>query len=244
MVFAIYCTMTRSAWMGGALGLAIIVFLTLPRFYRPWFVGATVLGAAVLLITQWEHFVEFKRDKHLDAHQTASSAELRPILAAIAWQMFTDQPILGCGFGHYTDQHVNFLADRSIDLPLEEGRPYVQHNSWLALLAETGLIGAALVILIQLSWTRTAWQLWTSKRAPLWMRQQGLLFFVVAASYLMNGLFQDVVIMSMIQMYLFFMAGLTVNLQARSATAESHSLALWHPTGARWRGGSELLWQP
>ena len=68
MVFAIYCTMTRSAWMGGALGLAIIVFLTLPRFYRPWFVGATVLGAAVLLITQWEHLVEFKRDKHLDAH--------------------------------------------------------------------------------------------------------------------------------------------------------------------------------
>jgi O-antigen ligase len=220
MAFAIYCTMTRSAWMGGALGLLIVVFLALPRVYRPWFVGATVIGASLLAVTQWDRLVEFKRDKYLEARQTANSAELRPILAAIAWEMFTDQPILGCGFGHYTEEHVNYLADRSVDLPLEEGRPYVQHNSWLALLAETGLVGTALVILIQVSWLRTAWRLWKSEHAPVWMRQQALVFFAVAASYFMNGTFQDIVIIAMTQMYLFFMAGLTVNLGARSAEIE------------------------
>jgi hypothetical protein len=216
LCMGIFCTLTRSAWMGGSLGLLLLVFLTLPRTYRPWLVAATLLGAALLVATQWEDIVEFKRDKNLSARETASSAALRPTLAAIAWQMFCDRPLVGCGLGHYSEEHVNYLSDRDSEVVLEQGRGYVQHNVWLSLLTETGLIGMTLFLLLIIAWLRSAWRLWQAADSPLWMRQQGLLFLVLAVNYLINGMFQDMTIIPMMHTILFFMAGVTVNLQLRS----------------------------
>ena len=52
------------------------------------------------------------------------------------------------------------------------------------------------------------------------MRQQGLLFLVAAANYLVNGLFHDMTIIPMVHMILFFMAGVTVNIQTQAAEWE------------------------
>ena len=95
----------------------------------------------------------FKRDKDLDAELTAESAKLRPILATVAWHMFLDRPLLGCGFAQYREVMPEYLADRSTDLPLEKVRPFVQHNVFLALLTETGLIGVGLFVAVLLWWT-------------------------------------------------------------------------------------------
>jgi O-antigen ligase len=189
----------------------------LPGLYRRWLLTATLLASVLLVATQWANLVEFKRDKNLSARETASSAKLRPILAAIAWEMFCDRPLVGCGLGHYKDQHIYYLSDRSIDIPLEQGREYVQHNVWLSLLTETGLIGVTLFTLLMLAWLQSAWRLWQAAGAPLWMRQQGLLFLVVAANYVMNAMFHDMAIIPMVHMILFFLAGVTVNLQMQAA---------------------------
>jgi O-antigen ligase len=220
------CTMTRSAWMGGGLGLLLIIFLVLPRLYRPWFLAAAVLGSAALVATQWANIIEINRDKYATAEDAALSAELRPVLAAVAWEMFRDRPLVGCGFGHYIDEHRNYLANRKIDLPLEHARGVVQHNVWLSLLTETGLIGVTLFALVIIAWLRSAWRLWRSARAPLWMRQTGLLFLVVAANYFVNGMFQDMTIIPMVHMFLFFLAGVTVNLQAQAAKYDGRQSAV------------------
>ena len=75
----------------------------------------------LVLATQWESLLTFKRDKELTAEATAESVKLRPILATIAWQIFCDHPLLGVGFGQYKEEHINYMADRSYDLPLEKG---------------------------------------------------------------------------------------------------------------------------
>ncbi len=213
----IACTMMRSDWIGGALGLGLILFLTMPRLYRPWFLAAAVLGSALLVTGEWTNFLEFKRDKYVSAEDTASSVKLRPILVAIAWDMFRDRPLFGCGFGHYPDEHIKYLSDRDTDLPKEKARGYIQHNVWLALLTETGLIGVSLFTLLIILWLQCAWRLWRSDRAPLWMRQQGLLFFVAAANYFVNAMFHDMSIIPMVNMFLFFLAGVTVNVQTQAA---------------------------
>jgi O-antigen ligase len=137
----------------------------------------------------------------------------------VAWKMFLDRPLLGCGFGHYRDEFVYYLDDRSTDLPLEKARPYVQHNVFLALLAEIGLIGMGLFIAMLSLWTRDAWRLWRAAEAPLWARQQGLLFLAMLGSYFTNAMFHDLSIIPMVNMFLFFMAGLTSNLSWRAQSA-------------------------
>ena len=89
LLAAIYCTLTRSVWMGGMLALALAVGLALPWSWRLPLLGGGVLAAVLVAATQWEQLLAFKRDKALGAEKTAESVELRPILAVVAWQMFS-----------------------------------------------------------------------------------------------------------------------------------------------------------
>lgn len=208
IVAGLYATLTRSVWLGAGLGLMFITAATLPRRWRMPVLGGTLIVVAIVAATQWERFLAFKRDRDLGAQETAASVRLRPILARVAWNMFVDRPLFGCGFGHYRDESVNYLSDRSTNLPLETARSYVQHNAFLGLLTETGLVGLAPWILVLAFWGYDAWRLWRSD-SPLWARQQGLLLLAVLASYVVNAMFHDVSLIPMFHMLLFFVAGLT-----------------------------------
>jgi hypothetical protein len=213
LLAALYFTLTRSVWMGGALTLAVIVGLALPWNWRmPLLVGG-LLVAVVISATQWERLMAFKRDKNLDAGKVADSVELRPVLAQIAWNMFCDRPLFGCGYGQYTKEHVNYLADRSTETVLEKGRPYIQHNVVLSLLTETGLLGLGLFLTLNVLWTIDAWRLWRSWSAPLAIRQMGLLMLAAEGVYFLNGMFHDVSVVSMANMTLFFLAGINAGLR-------------------------------
>ena len=98
-----------------------------------------------------------------------------------------------------------------------------------ALLAEIGLIGMSLFIALLCCWTADAWQLGRSSTSPLWARQQGLLFLAMMGSYLTNAMFHDLSIIPMVNMVLFFLAGLTSGLsyhaKARAVVAPALSTA-------------------
>lgn len=208
-VVGIAYTLTRSVWLGCGMGMLIIAGLALPRRLRLPVLGGSMLLALVIAAAQWENIVSFKRDKNLSAQATAASVDLRPVLVRIAWNMFKDKPLFGCGYGQYMNEHGKYLSDRTTELPLEMGRPYVQHNVFLNLLAETGLTGMGLFVLLLVLWTRDAWRLWNSSDAPLWARQQALLFLAMMGPYISNATFHDVSLMPMANSLLFFMAGLT-----------------------------------
>lgn len=212
-MIGLYCTLTRSVWMGAALALAIVVGLAVQRRTRVVLLGSGLFLATVLVASEWEHFLSFKRDKDLSAQETAESVKLRPILARVAWNMFLDRPWLGCGFAQYPTQCIYYLNDRTTELPLERARIYIQHNVFLALLTETGLVGMGLFALVLWLWTRDAWRLWQVRQAPLWARQQGLLFLALMATYLVNAMFHDVSRIPAVNMLLFFMAGVTAGLR-------------------------------
>jgi O-antigen ligase len=203
----IYCTLTRSAWMGGALSLVLIVGATMPRHWRVPMIGAVSLAGVLLVATQWERLLSFKRDEKLSAAATAESAKLRPILAVVAWKVFCDKPLFGLGLGQYQRENVNYIHDRSIDLPLASVRPYVQHNVLLSLLTETGLLGMGLFVAMLLTWMRDARRLY--RTGDDMARRQSLLFFATVAAWFPNAMFQDVSIIPMVNMLLWFMAGLT-----------------------------------
>jgi O-antigen ligase len=139
--------------------------------------------------------------------------------------MFLDRPLFGCGFGQYFPESRPYLSDRSTDLPLEKARPYVQHNVFLALLTETGLLGAGLYVALLALWGRNAWRLWRWDEAPLAMRQCGLLFLALLAVYLSNAMFHDLAIIPMVNMLLFFLAGVMAGLAPAARLSERQAQA-------------------
>ena len=207
-VLAFYCTMTRSAWIGAGLGLAVIAGLSMPWNWRIPVLGAAVLAAGALAAANWEQLMAFKRDKNLTARETADSVSLRPVMARVAWLMVLDRPLWGCGFGQYMPEHQNYLADRSTDVVLEKSRPYPPHNLLLGIVTETGLVGLGLFVALLALWGRDAWLLWRAVESPLWVRQQGLLFLALLSAYLANGMFHHIAMIPMSNILLFFAAGM------------------------------------
>jgi O-antigen ligase len=211
---AIYATLTRSAWMGGALGLALFVGFSASKQWRYLLFGAGALAGVLLLVAAGDRVMNIKRDANLDAAAAADSAQLRPILARVAWLMFLDRPIAGCGFGQYDREKRPYLSDRSTEMVLEKVRPYVQHNAFLALLTETGLIGMGLFIALLVLWLRNAWLLWNDPAAMSAVRQITLFQIALFGAYLPNAMFQDTNLIEGVNLLMFFIAGLTSNLVA------------------------------
>jgi len=231
LVGAFY-TLTRSVWAGVGLALAIVVAMTVPKSWRLPLLIASVLSAAGGLAARWERFQAFKRDKHVTVHQMSQSAELRPVLAAVAWHMFLDRPLLGCGFGQYKQTDINYWRAPQANLPLEQAKPYVQHNVFLAVLVETGLLGASLLVTLLAMWCRTGWRVWSDKKRPLAERNTGILLLALIAAYVVNGMFHDVSIMPMIHMLVFFVAGVTQGLACRRRAGDGPGSAAMQGSAA------------
>jgi len=134
----------RAPLAGFAMGLATICLLV-PVYARwalrrlaPLFVGLA-LPALVLLPLLW-----------LRTHQNTEGAyEERVNLTHVAWQMYSEHPVLGVGPGNYDSVKREFLPDDW------SGWLYRVHNRYLLVLAETGSLGlGTLLILYIMIFTR------------------------------------------------------------------------------------------
>lgn len=231
----IYSTLTRSVWLAVAIGLPVMVMLNLPRRWSLVLVTAGGVLAVTVVAVKWDDLNAFKRDRYVSVADMSQSASLRPILAHLAWQVFWDHPLTGCGYRQYEVVSDDYLSDRSTPLQLERGRRYVQHNVFLSLLAETGMIGLGLFLLMWGAVLQASWQLWSAGNAPLETRQQGLLMLVMLSSYVVMAMFHDLTLIPMAHMLMFFLAGVTRHLQgqlsgeavtgSQSAEYFSHGLA-------------------
>ncbi len=221
LVFAagVFCTMTRCVWLGAGLGLGAIGLLSFPRRISSLLVVATMVCAVIAGPFLIQKASRFKRDKHVSADEMASSASLRPMLAYVAWQIFREHPVAGHGYAQYKNFDKYYLGDRSVEMPLEDLRAYHQHNIFLSLLSEVGLLGASLFTVTICGWLLYAKRLWSSRGIPLEIRQMGLFYIAFMLSYLCNGVFQDVTIMTMVSMVLFFFSGLTLGCYVKYTTA-------------------------
>jgi O-antigen ligase len=218
-VAGVFCTLTRCVWLAAALGVFIIVMLNLTVRSRFVFAVAVAAAGSVLVAGNWDQLKAFKRDEYVSVEEMSQSATLRPILAYVAWQMFLDRPLWGCGLGQYPLESQYYLADRSTDLPLQRARGFVQHNVILSLLTETGAIGAGLFVALIACWYRSAWTLYRDRRLPPPARQFGLMVLASSCAYLTIGMFQDLTIIVMVNMLLFFLAGTMRGLRSLAPAA-------------------------
>ena len=150
------------------------------------------------------------------------SAKLRPILAAYAFEIFREAPLSGVGFGQYQHRNVDFMTQRTFDLPMEKAKSYIQHNVFLSLLTETGLLGLVSFVMVLCFWIADSWGTWTSRHLELWQRQIGLMTLLLLVAYLSNAMFHELSLIAMVNSMVFFVAGL-LRSQQESRLLRPHS---------------------
>lgn len=228
----VYATLTRSAWLGGMASVGIIAFFYSQRWVRVFGLACILLLGGFAATGMKDQILNLKRDKDLSASDAQKSVQLRPLLAIVAWEMFKDKPLVGHGYGRYLAKHGPFLQTRGYKMPLEMARPYVQHNVFLAVLVDTGLIGFGLLMVWGISLFGTAWQLARERASSQNVRAIGLLTLGGMLAYIANGLFHDVMIIPMIHMFIFFLGGVSVTV-AQYGLANAHETrAEQAPSGA------------
>jgi len=213
----LYYTYTRSVWIGTALGLFVVLALVLSAPWRRWVVAGMVAGGLIFAATGLDSLFAFQRE--FSANNTRESAELRGSFAYVSWKMFLDKPLLGVGFGHFPEEKIPYLADRSTELRLAPIRDWVHHNTLLSLLTETGAIGLGLFLAMLAAWSRDAWQIYRDAQAPTWAKSQAALTLGVLGVYLCQSLFHELSYTPLDNSLVFFLVGVTMSLKPSTATA-------------------------
>ncbi|NIL96647.1 MAG: hypothetical protein GTO53_04385 [Planctomycetales bacterium] len=207
----IYFCYTRCVWMGTALAMGLLLWLTTSRQVRTVCLAGLMIVGLLVVGTRWQQLQSFSGGRSADASR--DSASMRVSFAYVSWQMFRDRPLTGCGFGQYIHHKDLYLSDRSTSLALEHIRDEVHHNLFLSILVETGLIGFVLYVAMLTAMAVAAWRLWSATQAPTWVRRHGLMMLAVVAAYIPNAIFQPMGHMNIAHMLFFFLAGLTSGLQ-------------------------------
>ena len=218
-----YSTLTRSVWIGAAISVSVLCILYVPvRVRMIALIGTLILGGLMTTGLK-EQILSIKRDKALSAAEAAKSIELRPLLAVVAWEMFKDRPLAGHGLGQYYEASEPYHTVRHHGIPLETVRPYVQHNIFLAVLVDLGMIGLVLYVLFLITLFCIAWKLCCHHPTGSTQRSLGMMTIGLMCCYVCNGMFHDVAIIEMVHMYLFVLAGLTVTAARQSSTRSSQA---------------------
>ncbi len=213
----LYFTYTRSAWIGATVGLFIVLGMLLTASWRRWVLGGMIAAGLIFAATSLDHLLAFERE--FSANNTRESAELRGSFAYVSWQMFLDRPLLGVGFGHFPEEKIPYLADRSTELRLAPIRDWTHHNTLLSLLTETGLVGLGLFLAMLFLWGRDAWQIYRDAQTPSWARSQAALSLGVLGIYLCQSLFHELSYTPLDNSLVFFLAGITMSLKSQPAAA-------------------------
>ncbi len=224
MMLGVVFGLTRSVWIGAALGVTIVLALSLQGAWRRMVLGSIVVAGLLVGITRHDSMMGLKREE--TAAEAAMSANMRISFAYVSWQMFLDRPLMGFGFGNFPTAVAPYLEDRSTAIPLYHIRGLSHHNTLLSLLTETGIIGLSLFLLLLYSWTRTAWIVWRDPRTADWGRSQATLMLGAMGVYVPQLLFHDLTYTPMENSILYLFAGLTASLRfsldQRRINAQEH----------------------
>ena len=147
-----------SSSRGGFLGLiGVVLFCVFNSPRKKHAVVALVIGALLLSMVAgpkyWEEMSTITDTKE-------ATVDLRLEFWAIAWRMFVHNPVIGVGPGNWRWRSGEYQSDEQLE---KFGRTFtasaVVHSTYLEILSEQGLAGAALFLTALISTFRGLWRI-------------------------------------------------------------------------------------
>jgi len=222
----IYATNQRAAWVGLALCLGLLALAKTPMRRR-----ARVLVAAGLLVflsgvashlSIWEGTLFSKRQQTVRERMVNNLTTL---------DMGMANPIFGVGYGNFKTEWPKYfhkVYDDVIDLT--DGN----HNTFLGLFAEVGLVGLVPYLLVLYHMFRVGLRVY--RKGEGCEHEFALLFLLAAVSYVIGANFSDYRNAQFCNTTLFLLCGAVASLEA-SMTSPTHRVSVTH--AGSWASGRD-----
>lgn len=187
---------------GGAIALGLVLLLALlHRRVRPKFVLLGLLALAPFALSVPQGFagrldtlvqLGASADESVLGREDSSFRDRRRLMT-VAWEMFSDHPVLGVGAGNFSENFDAYADHIGMSVSSFEkfGRQHFPHNLYLQIAAETGIAGLmafASIIAATLISLRTAYRSFIHAGA---IRSAHMVFsiFLALVAYLTTSLF-------------------------------------------------------
>jgi O-antigen ligase len=192
MLPVIFWTKTRSVWLSFVLCSLIWAMYSRRRTTRVVSVCVLLSVALLIGVINMDNFLGSERAK-------GGLTDMEPLLlriglAQMSWEIVKEHPFFGVGFGHFRDYAPGFARDPSSPF-YAFGTTALEHNNLLSIMAETGLIGVLLYLVLALAVLRYSIRLF--RKIPVTggvgfiSRDLLVLYWILAMAYFIDGTFRE-----------------------------------------------------
>lgn len=191
MLPVIFWTKTRSVWLSWVLCMLIWAMYSRRRTTRVVSVSLLISAALLIAVINMENFLS--PDRARGGLTDTEPLLLRIGLAQMTWEIFKQHPLVGVGFGHFRDYAPAFAKDPSSPF-YAFGTTALEHNNLLSIVAETGIIGLFLYLLVVVYIIRFSIHLYHKlppKSPGLVSRDLLVLYWILAMAYFIDGTFRE-----------------------------------------------------
>lgn len=213
MLPTIFWTLTRSVWLSMIVCGIVWTIYASRRASRV--IGVSLLTAAGILVVSvnWENLLTQERE-------VGGVAQVAPIierigLALLTFDIISDYPVTGVGFGHFRDAAPQYAKDPASPYYTFAAQS-MEHNNLLSILAECGVIGLTFYALLFFTLLRTSIQLFRilPPGAPgLVSRDLLVLYWILCAAYFIDGMFRETSVNPFANSLFFGLSGMILALQ-------------------------------
>jgi O-antigen ligase len=140
---------------GGLVALAVALVAMVIVAGRPQARAKAAIAALALALCTFAYYAVYAPQQIRERIENSTQGQVereegRVTIWTVGWRMVEDQPVRGVGIGNFEEQSPRYVlepgalprSDRVID------GPAVAHNTYLGVLAELGVIGAALFLAV------------------------------------------------------------------------------------------------
>jgi O-antigen ligase len=206
----VYATNQRAAWIsfGLCLGLLAITKTEMQRVSRVFFGVAVVafLSGVGTHFSFWEDATLFSRRQN--------TVSYRKVNNRTTLEMGKANPIFGIGFGNFRSAWPQYFRPEGSDVrDLDDGN----HNTFLGLFAETGLVGLILYLMIFYYMFRVGLRVY--RKGEGLEREFSLVFLLAVLVYMFGGNFSDYRSGQFFNTSLFLLFGTVAGIEVQMASA-------------------------
>lgn len=157
MIFALFCTMARSSWIGLGVSFVILIFMFKEKFLytKRWFYCLfLVLILFMFIPVKWQNqtkpFGSYAMDRIVSItsiEKSGGAAYQRFLIWLSAWDITKKQPVLGCGWGLF-EMLFPFYQQRYLICQKLSHRTHANnaHNILLENLSQMGIVGLGIFL--------------------------------------------------------------------------------------------------